>query len=102
MNQDVSRQSFLGSDSDRIFASCKIGIGGASGGGSHIAQQTAHIGVLNQVIIDPKSMAQKHIHRLVGATASDVEKKTPKAKIAERTIKGIRPAANVTPVVGTW
>jgi molybdopterin-synthase adenylyltransferase len=102
MTEDISRQSFLGPDSDRIFASCKIGIIGASGGGSHIAQQTAHIGVLNHVIVDLKNMAQKHLHRLVGATAKDVEDKTPKAKIAERTIKSIRPTAKVNALVGNW
>jgi len=102
MSEDVSRQGFLGPDSDRIFASCKIGIIGASGGGSHIAQQSAHIGALNHVVIDPKSMAQKHLHRLVGATADDVKNETPKARIAERIIKSIRPQANVNAIVGTW
>lgn len=102
MSDDTSRQSFLGSDSDHIFALCKVGIVGLSGGGSHIVQQLAHVGVLNYVAIDPKNMAKKHLHRIVGATAEDVEKKTPKTKIAERTIRNLRPLANVNAVVGTW
>jgi hypothetical protein len=102
VTDDASRQSFLGNDSERIFALCKVGVVGLSGGGSHIVQQSAHVGVLNYVAIDPKCMAQKHLHRLVGGTAEDVKRKTPKAKIAERIIKGIRPSANVEAVVGTW
>ena len=102
MTDQLSRQSFLGDDSDRIFAVSKVGIIGFSGGGSHVGQQLAHVGVLNYVVIDPKNMAQKHLHRLVGAAADDVEKGTPKAKIAERLIKGIRPGANVKAIIGTW
>lgn len=102
MTDQLSRQAFLGDDSDDIFARAKVGIVGFSGGGSHIGQQLAHVGVLDYVIIDAKNMAQKHLHRLVGATADDVEKRTPKAKIAERLIKGIRPTADVNAIVDTW
>lgn len=102
MTDELSRQAFLGDDSDRIFALSKVGIIGLSGGGSHVGQQLAHVGVLDYIVIDPKKMAQKHLHRLVGATADDVNKKTPKAKIAERLINSIRPNANVKAIVDTW
>lgn len=102
MNQEVSRQSFLGPDSDRILASCKVGIVGLSGGGSHICQQLAHLGVFNYVVIDPKKIATKHMHRLVGATADDVSKHSPKAKIANRVITGIRPTAIVESIIDAW
>ena len=102
MSQQPSRQSFLGADSDRIFASCKIGTVGISGGGSHIVQQTAHVGFLNHVVIDPKKMEEKHLHRLVGGTADDVKNETAKVRIAERIIKGIRPEANVQTFESTW
>jgi molybdopterin/thiamine biosynthesis adenylyltransferase len=102
MNDEVSRQSFLGADADRIFASCKIGTVGLSGGGSHIIQQTTHVGVRNHVVIDPKRMEKKHLHRLVGSTEQDVKNRTPKVRIAERIIKGIRPQANVEIFESTW
>jgi molybdopterin/thiamine biosynthesis adenylyltransferase len=102
MSDTKSRQAFLGSNSDSIFASCKIGIVGLSGGGSHEAQQLAHIGFLNYVLIDPKKMKMKHLHRLVGGTCEDVEKNSPKVAIAERGIKSIRPNANVEVIEDTW
>lgn len=102
MSDDISRQSFLGEKSDEILASCKVGIVGVSGGGSHIVQQLAHLGVENYVAIDPKPMATKHLHRIVGATTEDVSRKTPKAKIAERIIKGVRPRAKVDAFETTW
>lgn len=102
MTAESSRQSFLGENSDQVLASCKIGIIGLSGGGSHIAQQAAHVGVGNYVVIDPKRMAEKHSHRIVGATAKDVERKTPKVRIAQRVIKNVRPYTKVDAFDATW
>lgn len=102
MSDDSSRQGFLGPNSDRILGSCKIGVVGLSGGGSHIVQQAAHVGLLDYVVIDPKNMERKHLHRLVGATEHDVRHGVAKAKIAERVIKSIRPAAKVEAFVGHW
>lgn len=102
MTEQQSRQSFLGPDSDLIFRMCKIGIVGLSGGGSHVVQQAAHVGFENFVIIDPKGMAEKHLHRIVGATVDDVLRKLFKAEIAERLIRGIRPEAQVQWFVNRW
>lgn len=102
MNDDLSRQSFLGANSERILSACKIGIVGLSGGGSHIVQQAAHVGVGRYILVDPKSMAKKHLHRIVGATIDDVRQQIPKAEIAERVIKEIRPDAEIDAFVSTW
>jgi molybdopterin/thiamine biosynthesis adenylyltransferase len=102
MSGHLSRQAFLGPHSDDIFASCKVGTVGLSGGGSHVVQQLSHLGVLNHVVVDPKNMEQKHLHRLVGSTAEDVKKETPKARIADRLIKSVQPAANVETIVNIW
>lgn len=102
MTEDPSRQAFLGAHSERSFALCKVGIVGLSGGGSHVVQQLAHVGILNYVLIDPKKMAAKHLHRLVGGTDADVKKQIPKTKIAERAIQGIRPTAKVEAIAENW
>jgi hypothetical protein len=39
MTRDLSRQSFLGEESDLILASVKVGVIGLCGGGSHTVQQ---------------------------------------------------------------
>jgi len=102
MSDHISRQSFLGEESEKILASCKATIVGLSGGGSHIAQQLAHVGVGRYVLVDPKEMAEKHLHRIVGATAEDVERRRPKVAVAERLIKSVRPAAQVNAFKSTW
>ena len=53
---DFSRQSFLGQDSELILANTRAAIVGAGGGGSHIAQQLAHLGVGHIRLIDPQEI----------------------------------------------
>ncbi len=100
----MSRQSFLGEESEEVFATVTVGIVGLSGGGSHVVQQTAHIGVKRYVVSDPDAMDREgsNLHRLVGATLDDVTKRTPKVTIAERVIHGINPDAAIVGVRGKW
>jgi molybdopterin-synthase adenylyltransferase len=99
---DFSRQSFLGPDSERIFAEARVAIVGLGGGGSHIAQQLAHLGVGHFRLIDPQEIEDSNLNRLVGGTAKDVEQKMPKVQIAERLIRSIRPSADVRAAQGEW
>jgi hypothetical protein len=99
---DFSRQSFLGPDSTEILANTRIVIVGLGGGGSHIAQQAAHVGVGEIRIIDPDSMEDSNLNRLVGATAKDVEGVVPKIDIARRVIAGVRPEIRVIAEKRRW
>jgi molybdopterin-synthase adenylyltransferase len=75
---------------------------GLGGGGSHIAQQCAHIGLLNYRLADPDEIEDSNLNRLVGATALDVAMRLDKVLIAERTIRGIRPEARVRRFKRSW
>lgn len=101
-DRDFSRQSFLGPDSEKILAGIRATIVGLGGGGSHIAQQLAHLGVGHCRLMDPQTIDPSNLNRLVGATKTDVEDETPKVEIARRTIQGIRPWATVEPVQKKW
>jgi molybdopterin-synthase adenylyltransferase len=100
--RDFSRQSFLGRDSERILAETRVAIVGLGGGGSHIAQQLAHLGVGNFRLIDPQEIEDSNLNRLVGGTEKDVIEKIPKVGIAERLIRGIRPWAEVKTEQTQW
>lgn len=102
MTRDFSRQSFLGSDSTRIISSVKVGVVGLCGGGSHIAQQFAHLGVLDYVIADKQQIDESNLNRCVGALASDVHERKFKTDIAERVIKGVNPNAKVVCIRDSW
>lgn len=97
-----SRQSFLGSESEQILLSIRAGIVGLGGGGSHIAQQLAHIGVGHFALFDPDTMEFPNLNRTVGATFDDAIKGTPKVRVAERLIKSVNPYAGVWPLRNHW
>jgi hypothetical protein len=96
------RQSFLGKDIESILQAARPGIIGLGGGGSHIAQQLAHIGVGRFVLSDMDHYEDKNHNRTVGGLASDIDNRTPKVRIAERTIHGINPHADVFAIEGRW
>ena len=69
---------------------------GLGGGGSHIVQQLAHLGVQNFVLYDDDRVDAEgtNLNRLVGATLKDSEAETLKVDVAERLIRGLNPNAN--------
>jgi tRNA A37 threonylcarbamoyladenosine dehydratase len=80
------RQSFLGSESENILKSLRVAIIGLGGGGSHIAQQLAHVGVGNLFLFDFDMIDKEgtNLNRLVGATEADVKEGKLKVDIAKR------------------
>ena len=92
---DYSRQSFLGADAERKLAETRVTIVGLGGGGSHIAQQLAHIGVGEFRLIDPEEIEPSNLNRLVGATQKDVDAAQPKVEILRRLIRDVRPGVAV-------
>ena len=102
MRERSLRQSFLGERSDEILQDVVVGIVGLGGGGSHIAQQLAHLGVKHFMLCDPDFIEETNLNRLIGATAKDVEQKTRKTIIAERLITGIHPGAQCIRIEESW
>jgi len=101
-DRDFSRQSFLGDDAEETLAGIRVAIVGLGGGGSHIAQQLAHLGVGHYRLIDPQHIESSNLNRLVGATADDVRQGALKVDIARNTILGIRPWAEVSTAPKNW
>lgn len=99
---DYSRQSFLGADAQEKISRCVVGVVGLGGGGSHIAQQLAHLGFQNFVLFDADTIEPSNLNRLVGGTEQDVKKKMHKTQIASSLITGIRPGVTVTTVQDIW
>jgi molybdopterin/thiamine biosynthesis adenylyltransferase len=96
------RQSFLGLGSETILRNVKIGIVGLGGGGSHVVQQAAHIGVGNYVLIDPDVVEDNNLNRLVGGTLQDVTNASPKIDIAVRIIRSLVPNAAISAHARPW
>jgi hypothetical protein len=96
------RQSFLGPQSTYMLERVRVGIVGLGGGGSHIAQQLAHIGILNYAILDDDLLEESNMNRLIGAFWRDVARRTFKTVIARRLIKNIVPKAFVEALCSKW
>jgi molybdopterin/thiamine biosynthesis adenylyltransferase len=90
-----NRQSFLGSDIARICRNTRIAVAGLGGGGSHTVQQLAHVGFRDFLLVDPDTIEETNLNRLVGGTAEDVRVALPKAEIARRLALSIQPGARV-------
>ena len=102
MSERYTRQSFLGANSEETFRTCRACIIGLGGGGSHIVQQLAHIGIGNFLIFDADHVEDSNLNRLVGATQADVASKTPKTVVAARLIQGINPDASIVARPEKW
>lgn len=99
---NLQRQSFLGADSEIVLGRSKAALVGLGGGGSHVAQQLAHIGLGSFLPIDPDFIEDTNLNRLVGATMEDVKLGTAKVDIAERVIKAVNPTAEVIKRRTNW
>lgn len=102
MINDASRQSFLGSIADEEFVDQRIGIIGLCGGGSHVAQQLAHIGFENLLICDHDVVEDSNRTRMVGSRPVDAENGELKTAVIQRTVKDINPNINVDVVANYW
>ena len=98
----LDRQSFLGPDSEFVLEAATIGIVGLGGGGSHVVQQAAHMGIGGYVNVDPKTIKDTNTNRLVGGTLADADVRLPKTDIAERMIRRLQPNARILSVRGSW
>ena len=98
----LSLQSFLGIDSEKVLAAATIGIVGLGGGGSHVVQQAAHMGIGNFINVDPKNIKDSNTNRLVGGTLADANVSLPKIDIAERMIRHLQPYARILSIRGSW
>ena len=102
MNERYSRQSFLGSDSNEVLSGSTVGIVGLGGGGSHIAQQLAHIGVGRIILFDPDRMDCSNLNRTVGSTTEDAKHGSLKVAVTERTIKSANENVTVIALNTLW
>jgi molybdopterin/thiamine biosynthesis adenylyltransferase len=96
------RQSFLGPQSENILGRIRVGIIGLGGGGSHIIQQLAHVGIQHFTLYDPDVVDETNLNRLVGATARDAIDTTSKLEVAERVIRGLNPNAEIISLSTKW
>lgn len=88
----------LGERAQRILGQLRVGIVGLGGMGSLVAQQLAHLGVRDFVLIDPERVDVTNLNRLVGATHALVGE--TKVAVAAALIEAVQPNARIDARVG--
>jgi hypothetical protein len=96
------RQSFLGAQAPQALASSVVALVGLGGGGSHIAQQLAHIGFLNVQLYDGDNAELSNLNRLIGASLNDVQNRAKKVDIASRLMLSVNPDMKIEAFACNW
>lgn len=95
MTMNLSRQGFLGASSEETLSKASVAIVGLCGGGSHVAQQLAHVGIGSVILVDHDVADDTNLNRMVGLTAADVVAGEPKVNVLNRLIKAVNPNADI-------
>ena len=88
----------IGQDGQALIAQTKVAIVGLGGTGSIVAQELAHLGVREFVLVDDDTVEVSNLNRLVGTTRKDVG--GTKVGVAKRQIRRINPMARVRALQG--
>lgn len=88
----------FGAEGQHILRNIKVAIVGLGGTGSVVAQQLAHLGVVDYTLVDPDTVEVSNLNRLIGATQTDVG--FHKVSVARRQITTIQQQARCVEVIG--
>lgn len=97
VRERLDRQSVAIPNSDAALARASVAVVGLSGGGSHVVQQLAHLGIGRLIVVDDEFVERTNLGRLVGATEADIDV-TAKVDLAERVAMGIDSTIEVVKV----
>ena len=89
----------FGSGGQTLLGTLCIGIIGLGGTGSLVAQQLAHLGVREFLLLDPDSVDASNLNRLAGARRHDIG--VPKVVVAARHIRRVRRSTHVEAIRGS-
>jgi molybdopterin/thiamine biosynthesis adenylyltransferase/proteasome lid subunit RPN8/RPN11 len=89
----------FGGDVQRVLQDLRVGIVGAGGTGSAVAEQLVRLGVGSIVVVDPKNLSESNPTRVYGSTPSNVG--MPKADVLSNHLRRISPSTSVETVVGS-
>ncbi len=88
----------FGPEGQAIIQRAKVAIVGLGGTGSIVAQELAHLGVSDFILVDHDVADETNLNRLVGATQENVGQR--KVDVAQRMISKVNPSAKVQVIAG--
>lgn len=98
-NLDYENQVLLiGSETQHRLGIAKVAVIGLSGGGGHVCQQLAHLGIGEIIGIDNDYVEKTNKNRMIGIHESDVKYRRKKTDVMKRLVKGINSKIKFTSV----
>ena len=92
----------LGREGQAVLSGLKVGVVGAGGTGSSVAEQLVRLGVHDFVLVDADTFQASNITRVYGSEARDISGvPVSKVSIVKRNILRIAPGASVHEIEGT-
>lgn len=88
----------FGADGQRLLQRLRVGIVGLGGTGSILAQQLVHLGIRDFILIDPDTIEETNLNRVVGANYDDIGKS--KIDVVERYLKAHNATTKVRTIPG--
>ncbi len=88
----------IGPESEAKLAGASVAVIGLCGGGSHVVQQLAHMGVGRIVVIDGDIVEDVNLGRMVGSKPDDAKKGRLKTKVMVRLVRAIDPSLTCEPI----
>jgi molybdopterin/thiamine biosynthesis adenylyltransferase len=79
----------LGPAGQARIAGLRVGVVGAGGTGSVVAQQLVHLGVSELIVVDPDRVAWTNLPRLAGARRIDALLRTRKTRVVRRVARHV-------------
>lgn len=102
MTDRFLRQSFLGEDSEARIKGATASVVGLCGGGSHVSQQLAHIGLGAINGIDFDHVESSNNNRMIGSSPTHAQNKDKKVDVIGNLVRAISPDTIYTPLDGKW
>lgn len=88
----------FGTTGQRELQRLRVAIVGLGGVGSIVAQQLAHLGVQDFILVEPDTLESTNLNRVANATVRDLGK--PKVKIAARYIRSVAKDSRISSING--
>lgn len=102
MKEQHRRQSFLGPDSEERIGQTRVAVVGLCGGGSHIVQQLAHIGVGRIDLFDFDRADGSNRNRMVGLSKAAADANELKTSVMVDLVRLVNPDIHVRGFPGHW
>jgi hypothetical protein len=90
-----NEQTF-GRGTTSILRKLRIGVVGCSGTGSPVIEQLARLGVGGLVLVDPDTIEEKNLNRILNSTWKDAIRGRPKVEVLARSIRDLELGTEVT------